>query len=108
MRMTRLTLALTVWLGFVAVTSASLAPRKDPSPFEKAPQARVSQPQAQAPEQTARPAAKSEYVVTEGTEILLNGRPCKYEDVPARASIVRMELAADNKTVLKVHFRTRK
>jgi hypothetical protein len=46
-------------------------------------------------------------VVTDRTEILLDGKPCKYEAIPATASIVRMEVAADKKTVLKIHFRRR-
>jgi hypothetical protein len=50
----------------------------------------------------------TEFVVTEQTEILLDGKPCKYQDVARDARIVRMEVAEDKKTVLKIHFRTRK
>jgi hypothetical protein len=48
------------------------------------------------------------FVVTEQTEVLLNGKPCKYEEVAGHACIVWMEVAADKKTVLKVHFRVGK
>jgi hypothetical protein len=46
--------------------------------------------------------------VTGETEILLNGKPCIYEGIPDHASIVQMDVAADKKTVLKIHFRTQK
>jgi hypothetical protein len=48
------------------------------------------------------------FVITAQTEVLLDGRPCRYDDVPDGAAIVQLEVAADGKTVLKVHFRTRK
>jgi hypothetical protein len=50
----------------------------------------------------------TEFVVTDQTEITLNGKACKFDAVPARARIIRMEVAEDKKTVLKVHFRTGK
>jgi hypothetical protein len=40
--------------------------------------------------------------------VQLDGRPCKYADVPSDAVVVLVELAADGKTVLKAHFRSRK
>jgi hypothetical protein len=46
--------------------------------------------------------------VTAETEILLDGQSCKYAEIPSQAGIVRMEVAADKKTVLKIHFRSRK
>jgi hypothetical protein len=47
----------------------------------------------------------NDFFVTEETEVLLNGKPCSYAQIPAHASIVFMEVGADKKTVLKVHFR---
>jgi hypothetical protein len=72
------------------------------------PTEQASRLSALAREQAAGPESRSEFVMTDQTEVLLNGKPCKYAEVPGHASIVRMELAADNKTVLKVHFRTGK
>jgi hypothetical protein len=107
--MTRLTLTLAVWMSLVSVASATLTPRKDTPKFgRELPPAQASQLPAEVPEQATGRGAGSEFVLTEQTEILLNGKPCKYAEVPAHASIVRMEVAADNKTVLKIHFRTRK
>jgi hypothetical protein len=53
-------------------------------------------------------APQSEFILTVGTAFLLNGKPCRYEEIPDYASIVQMDVAADKKTVLKIHFRTRK
>src|SRR5262245_10057653 len=106
--MTRLTLALVALICLVPAAPASLAPRPDrlrsgldavPSPAP-----RLS---AQAREQAA-PGAASEYLVTEQTEVRLDGKLCRYEDVPGTATIERMELAPDRKTVLRVFFRSGK
>ncbi len=107
--MTRLTLALAAWISLVSVAPASLTPRKDRSPPDPSvPRLRPPDLAAQAPRQVAGPATAPEFVVTEQTEVLLDGQPCRYEDVPARARIVRMEVAPDRKTVLRIHFRVGK
>lgn len=50
---------------------------------------------------------KNEYRITEKTEVLLDGRSCKFKDVPADAVIVRMEtVSTTNWEVLKVQFRS--
>jgi hypothetical protein len=109
MDMTRLAITLGAFLSLVSVASASLAPRTTPSQVEKeARREQAIRPVAQAPKQAQVREAPSEFVLTRGTEVLLNGQPCKYQDVPRHATIVRMEVAADNKTVLKIHFRARK
>jgi hypothetical protein len=106
--MTRLTLALAAWLSVVSVVSAALAPRKETPAFrEEVPQGLASQYSARALQQTAR-ATNSEFVLTHETEVLLNGKPCKYAEIPRHARIVHMEVAEDEKTVLKIHFRTGK
>ena len=43
-----------------------------------------------------------------GTEIKLDGRACKYQDVPGSAAIILLELASNKKAVLRIHFRTKK
>jgi hypothetical protein len=107
--MTRLTLTLAAWISLVSGVSASLTPRKDSPPFGNEPlAAQASKLLPPAPIRTAERGISTEYLLTEQTEVLLNGKPCKYEKVPAHASIVHMEVAADNKTLLTVHFRTRK
>jgi hypothetical protein len=112
--MTRLTLALAAWISFVSAIPASLTPRTEsPLAARKALPALakgVSQVQAVKLSASVSEQAWGEtpFVLTSGTEILLNGKPCSYEEIPGHASIVRMEVAADKKTVLKIHFRTRK
>jgi hypothetical protein len=104
--MNRIVWTLAVWLGCVSVSAASLTPRTETSTFGEndVPLRLASKICAQAVEQVAR----SPYVLNERTEVLLDGKPCKYENVPANASILRMETAADQKTVLKIYFRSRK
>jgi hypothetical protein len=54
------------------------------------------------------PSRNDEFRITSQTEVLLNGRPCCYADVPRNAGVVKMEVSSDNQTVLKIQFRTRK
>jgi len=107
--MIRLTLALVTWISLISVASASLTPRKESAALgNQMARAWSSKPLAEVLEQTATRGTRPEYVLTNETEVWLNGKPCRYEAVPADASIVRMEVAADKKTVLKIYFRTRK
>jgi hypothetical protein len=109
MHMIRLTMALAVWMSLVSIASASLSIRWETPRFRKDVSEAVP---LKAPrrvlEEAARPGTGSEFVVTDRTEILLNGRPCKYAEVPGDATIIHMEVAADQKTVLTIHFRSKK
>jgi len=107
--MTRLTLALAAWMSFGSVVSASLTPHKELPPIGKE-FAQIQAPKlsAEALKLVVEQKASSEFVVTDQTEVLLDGKLCRYEEVPAHATIVRMEVASDKVTVLKIHFRTRK
>jgi hypothetical protein len=51
-------------------------------------------------------AKKQSFNITDGTEIRLDGRSCKFQDIPATASIVSLELEADGKTVMKLYFKS--
>jgi hypothetical protein len=109
--MTRLTLTLAVcvwiWINLGSVASASVIPAKESRRLNNA---AVNAPalSPEALEQTLGRRSRLEYIVTERTEILLDGKACKYADVPAHARITRMEVAPDKKTVLTIHFRARK
>ena len=105
--MTRLTLTLAVWMNLVSLASATVTHTKK-SPLLNNAALKAPSLLAEGPELTLERRSQSEYVVTERTEILLDGETCKYEQVPAHATITRMEVAADRKTVLKIHFRRRK
>lgn len=50
----------------------------------------------------------AEVGLTEHTEVVLDGRPCRYRDIPPTAVVARMTLAADGRTVMKIEFRTRR
>jgi hypothetical protein len=107
--MARLTLALAAWISLVSVASASLTPRREFLVLgEEVSQVQAPKLLARATGRVAERGANSEFVLTSETEILLNGKPCRYEAVPKNASIVLMEVAEDKRTVLKIHFRTRK
>jgi hypothetical protein len=107
--MTRLTVALAVWMSFASAAWASLAPRKESRALTRdIASVLVARLAAPAAEQPSAQATTQEFVLKENAEVLLNGKPCKYEQIPSNATIVLLELAADNKTVLKIHFRTPK
>ncbi len=52
--------------------------------------------------------SQPDFVLTEESEVLLNGKACLFNDIPKDAEIIYLEVARDRKTVLKIHFRTRK
>jgi hypothetical protein len=105
--MIRLTLALAIWIGFVSVGSATLSPRKEAVKSNKEP-AQATRIADQVKEPVMPDPASSEFAVTQQTEILLDGRPCNYAQIPANAAILRMEVAPDRKTAVRIYFRTRK
>jgi hypothetical protein len=59
-------------------------------------------------ERSTAPAPKGGFVITDETEIKVDGRLCKYSEVPGGAVVVLLEVSADGKTILRVHFRTKK
>jgi hypothetical protein len=107
--MMRLILALTITLSLTASTRASLAPPRELRFGHRYASLQLSQPLPPGPHQPAADQEGSpEFLITARTEVLLDGKACRYELIPGHARIVRLELAADNKTVVKIHFRTRK
>ena len=38
----------------------------------------------------------------------LDGHACKFQDVPGTATVVSLDVAADKKTILKIHFTSKK
>jgi hypothetical protein len=101
--MTRLLLAL---VGCLVLTSSALAalssPQSDPSPFGSRLTLQLRHSAA------AEAAQKEQLVITGETQVMLDGQPCKYADIPDNATIMLLEIAADRKTVLKVHFESGK
>jgi hypothetical protein len=107
--MTRLTLALAAWISLISAASATLTPRSErPTTGGEIRPAAAPRSLGSTGQRTAACNDAAEYVLTEETEVLLNGKPCRYREVPASATILRMEVAPDRKTVLKVLFGTQK
>lgn len=114
--MTRTTLALAAFLCLVPFAAASLAPRTNPVPSKDAlpttPKDRafsLDKPAAPAAPAPAEPTEeKPKLVVNDKTEVMLDGKTCKFADVPPGASIVNLSVAPDKKTILKIFFESKK
>lgn len=105
--MDRLTLALAALVCVGSAATGSYAPNKERDPFvRKALELPVNWSVSRVAGPESAPGLTSEFVVTKETEVLLNGERCTYSAVPGNARIVRMEVAADRKSVLRIHFRT--
>jgi hypothetical protein len=99
--MIRLTMVLVASFLSLSVAHASLAPPKERSIFDR--------PVPPAPK--AEPAAEQEaggLVISDDTEVKLDGKVCKYEEIPESAEVILLEVGKDKKSVLKLHFRTKK
>ena len=60
------------------------------------------------PVDQATPTQPPELAVTDGTEVLVDGRDCELAKVPPTATVVRVEVGPDRRTILKIEFRTKK
>lgn len=59
---------------------------------------------------SSRPDAKNdEYRITKETEVLLDGRPCRFEQIPKDATIVLLETVTnESKEISRIHFRSKR
>ncbi len=97
--MLRLALLLVCFLGVVSPALATLAGTEHRVARQRLLEESLKPLVVNAPTQ--------EYRITEKTQVLLNGQPCQYHEVPDDAVILRMEIASSiNKEVLIVHFRS--
>lgn len=54
-------------------------------------------------------AKNDEFRITASTEVLLDGRPCRYEKIPDGATIVLLETTTnESKEISRIHFRSPK
>jgi hypothetical protein len=100
--MTRLLIALALPLWLVPAANAMLTP---------APRDTAASRQnlfKEMAKDTSVPEKEKDLVITERTEVKLDGRECKYEEVPDGADIVLLEVASDKKAIIKIHFQTKK
>jgi hypothetical protein len=48
-----------------------------------------------------------EFRITQQTEVLLDGRPCRYEQIPEGATIILLETVTnESKEISRIHFRS--
>jgi hypothetical protein len=107
--MTRLALALAAWMILVAPVPAALGPGRSRKTYHEAALQVVDVAlSARLLGQEPRPEAPPEFTVTNQTEVLLDGKPCRFDAVPRDAAIVEIRLAADEKTAICIRFRTRR
>ena len=104
--MTRLTGAVVALLCLLSPAAASLDRRKATDRADIVPLA-LSLPKGLSPDTREVP-PPDEAQLTAETEVLLDGRRCPYKDVPATASVARMVLAPDGKTITRIEFRSKK
>ena len=107
--MARATLVLLSLLCILSPATASLTPRPDSPVPGRDVRASLALSLPPGLAQTASaPSPRDQYQISDQTEVTLDGRPCRYADVPGGAGIVKMEVASDGTTVLKIHFRSRR
>jgi hypothetical protein len=117
--MLRLSLGLFCLLGSLSPAWATLDARRESSAARHAPvpvpdtlvrgssgAATDKAPDLQLPKPAT--ADSEDFEINDATEVLLDGKPCKYEAIPSSAVITNIDVASDRKTVLKIHFRSGK
>jgi|SRR6516165_4558563 hypothetical protein len=97
--MIRSVLVVLLSFTFLPMATASLARRKPREIKRNIPDKLL---------ESFRPApASNEFRLTAKTEVLLDGRPCRYEDVPDGATIILLETATNwSKEIVKIHFQS--
>lgn len=116
--MNRRVLALLTLLCLFSPASASLAPRKDSidarrgwshTVITNSTQELWKSSSGELVKESPGQRQPTEFRITDQTEVQLDGRPCKYEEVPNDAVIIHLEAASEtNRVILKIHFRSKK
>jgi hypothetical protein len=86
----------------LSVAHANLTPSKDRLNLDRA------RPAAPKVESSTPAEDDGKLVISDKTEVMLDGNVCKLQDVPKDAEVVHLEVDKDKKSVLKIHFRTSK
>jgi hypothetical protein len=102
--MTRPVLAAVVLCSFLTSAEATTV---RPKPFDRPAGLHLLLPK-RLPPATVDALPPAEAKMTAETEVLLDGRPCEYKEVPPAATVVRMVLAPDGTTIIRVEFRSGK
>ena len=111
--MTRLTLAFAALLCSLPTAMAAFTPHTDFAAlgidaFSTTLKAHLPDLDKIALDPPRRDAAKKQsFDITDATEVRLDGRSCKFQEVPSTATIVSLDLEADGKTVRKLYFKSK-
>lgn len=98
--MVRWIVVLLVSLFYLTPVCASLAPKEHPAGNKLVLLKSRSSLYAVA-------AKHDEFRITEKTEVLLDGRPCRYEEIPDGATILLLETVSNESTeIARIHFRS--
>jgi hypothetical protein len=100
--MIRWTVALALLLGWVPCASAIVVPAPG-DPGAERDLARTQRQLARAPE-----APQPELIITSDTEIKVDGRACRLDEVPAGAEIILIDVNGDRGVIRRLHFQTPK
>jgi hypothetical protein len=106
--MIRIVVTVVAFLSLMPAASATLATRREPTIARKDSVAAYQKALPRSEHWVSGRKQEGEFVITDETAVFLDGRACRYKDVPDKAHIASLEVAPDRKTVLKVHFRTAK
>lgn len=113
--MNRLTLVFATFLCSLPAAMASLSPPRNDAPalgqsllLTTAKDAKANLDGIAAVPAPEPKQAKQDFVITDETEVKLDGHVCKFQDVPGTATVVSLDVAADKKTILKIQFASKK
>lgn len=97
--MIRCILVLVLSLLYFSPVHASLDRRERPSKYKHIPLKVVSS--------WTSASANSDFHITAATEVRLDDRPCRFDQVPDNAIIILLEIASnESKEIVRIHFRT--
>jgi hypothetical protein len=97
--MPRFAILLTCSLVVISSAHAGVLPR---DPLE-----RTAKVQVHALKPLSLTPNRGAFCITDATEVLVNGQPCKYAEVPGDAVILRLEIASPtSKEILKIYFKS--
>jgi hypothetical protein len=107
--MLRLILPVACLVCFSPLVTAELSPPKETFGHESRALDALARRQAKPKPAPAKPVEPSSpFTITDTTEVLLDGKPCPFADIPGHASIILIEVGSDKRTILKIHFRTQR
>lgn len=94
-------------LSFVAPANASLS---SPVSTDRSDEVRALRAAILPPKAEPAPAADSgpELELTAATQVYLDGKRCEYKDVPTTATVSKVDVAKDRKTILRIEFTSKK